>query len=158
MFSVRCFSFPISMKPSRTNRLTYLPLLIGTLLLFYVPALWADYLRQHLGRPALVTGWWLFAVMLSLGAFNARKKLSMLPLGSAAAWLRWHVAGGFLTLALFWLHARVLWPAGIYERVLTALFYLLNLSGIIGWLMQRAFPRALTDTPVASWINDTAGC
>jgi len=128
--------------------MSLLPLVAGTLLLFYIPAFWAKYLREHLGRPALVTGWWLFAALLSLGAFNARKKLSMLPLGSAAAWLRWHVAGGFLVLALFWLHTRTLWPQGTYERVLTALFYLLNLSGIIGWLMQRAFPRVLTDTGV----------
>ena len=28
------------------------------------------------------------------------------------------------------------------------MFYLLNLSGIIGWVMQRAFPRALSDTGV----------
>src|ERR1022692_928927 len=138
----------ISMKVSRTALASLLPLTAGTFLLFYIPALWAQYLRQHLGRPAFVTGWWLFAVMLSLGAFNARKKLSMLPLGNASAWLRWHVAGGFLTLALFWLHARTIWPTGIYERVLTALFYLLNLSGIIGWVMQRAYPRALNDTGV----------
>ena len=136
------------MKLSRSSFTTLLPLFAGTLLLFYIPALWAQHLRQQLGRPALVTGWWLFAVMLSLGAFNARKKLSMLPLGSAAAWLRWHVAGGFLTLALFWLHTRTLWPMGIYERVLAALFYLLNLSGILGWVMQRAYPRALNDTGV----------
>ena len=110
------------MKFSRTRFLPLLPLIAGTILLFYIPALWSNYLRQHLGRPALVTGWWLFVVMLSLGAFNARKKLSMLPLGSAAAWLRWHVAGGFLTLALFWLHACVFWPAGIYERVLRPCF------------------------------------
>jgi len=135
------------MKPASPSRPLFL-LLAGTVLLFCIPALWANYLRQHLGRPAFVTGWWLFAAMLSLGAFNARKKFSMLPLGSASAWLRWHVAGGLLSLALFWLHAGALWPMGIYERVLAGLFYLLNLSGIAGWLMQRAYPHALNDSGV----------
>jgi hypothetical protein len=56
------------------------------------------------------------------------------------------VAGGFLTLALFWLHTGGVWPAGLYERVLAAGFYLVNLSGIAGWWMQRVYPRALSDT------------
>jgi hypothetical protein len=136
------------MKFLRTVRAPWFPLLSGTLVLFAIPALWSQQLRAHLGRPALVTGWWLFGVMVFLSAFNARKKLSMLPLGTAAAWLRWHVAGGFLALALFWLHTRTLWPSGLYEQFLAGLFYLLNLSGIIGWLMQRGYPRALSDTGV----------
>jgi hypothetical protein len=124
-----------------------LPLLLGgAVILFAIPMLWARQLQTHLGRPALVTGWWLFVVMLFLCAFNARKKLAMLPLGRASTWLAWHVTGGFLTLALFWLHTGGLWPLGLYEQVLAALFYALNFSGIIGWVMQRVYPRQLGDT------------
>jgi hypothetical protein len=136
------------MRTART-RFPFLPvLLLGTLTAFLIPWLWSRQIFLQLGDPALVTGWWLFAVMLLLGAFNARKKLSMLPLGNASTWLAWHVAGGFLTLALFWLHTGALWPTGIYERVLAALFYALNLSGIVGWIMQRVYPRQLSDAGV----------
>jgi hypothetical protein len=120
----------------------------GTLVAFLIPWLWSRQMFLQLNDPALVTGWWLCAVLVLLGTFNTRKKLSMLPLGRASHWLAWHVAGGFLTLALFWLHTGSLWPTGLYERVLAALFYLLNVSGVVGWLMQRVYPRQLSDTGV----------
>jgi hypothetical protein len=136
------------MRTTQT-KLAFLPvLLLGTLVAFLIPWLWSRQIFLQLGDPALVTGWWLFAVMLFLGAFNARKKLSMLPLGNASTWLTWHVAGGLLTLALFWLHTGTLWPTGLYERVLAGLFYALNFSGILGWIMQRVYPRQLSDTGV----------
>jgi hypothetical protein len=123
-------------------------LLLGTLATFLIPWLWSRHVDYRLGNPALITGWWLFAVMLFLASFNARKKLSMLPLGRASTWLACHVVGGFLTLALFWLHTASLWPRGLYEQALAGSFYALNLSGIIGWLMQRAYPRQLSNTGV----------
>ena len=136
------------MKAARTQSAFLPAVLLGTLFAFLVPWLWSRHIFLRLGDPALVTGWWLFAVMLFLGAFNVRKKLSMLPLGNASTWLAWHVAGGFLTLALFWLHTGTFWPTGLYEQVLAALFYALNFSGIVGWLMQRVYPRHLSDTGV----------
>lgn len=134
------------MKPGMHRRSSPFRLLLGALLALAVPWWWARLRVEQLQDPAVLTGWWLFATMLFLAAFNARKKLSVIPLGSAAAWLRWHVVGGFLTLALFWLHTGSLWPTGLYEQVLAGLFYLLNLTGIIGWLLQRTYPRMLADT------------
>ena len=64
----------------------------------------------------------------------------------ASAWLRLHVAGGFLAIALFWLHARSLWPTGAHRQALAGAFYLLSASGIVGWLLQRTYPRQLADT------------
>jgi hypothetical protein len=136
------------MKLARSFNPSLLQLLGGALLLLALPAIWAEHLLARLGRPAVVTGWWLFAVILFLCAFNARKRLSMLPLGRASTWLALHVTGGFLTLALFWLHTGNLWPRGFYEQVLAGLFYALNLSGLVGWLMQRVYPRQLSDTGV----------
>ncbi|MBI3881739.1 MAG: hypothetical protein HY301_16945 [Verrucomicrobia bacterium] len=133
--------------PARKTALPWV-LLASGVLLFLLPWFWSRHLHAHLGRPALVTGWWLFAVMVFLCGFNARKRLAMLPLGSASAWLAWHVTGGFLTLALFWLHTRSLWPRGLYEQALAGLFYLLNFSGIVGWILQRAYPRMLTGSGV----------
>ena len=123
-----------------------LPLILGALTLLGVPWLWSSQARRTLGDPAVITGWWLFGVFVLLGAFNARKKLSVLPLGRASAWLRLHVAGGFLAIALFWLHTRSLWPTGAHRQALAGAFYLLSASGIVGWLLQRTYPRQLADT------------
>jgi hypothetical protein len=121
---------------------------LGAAALFAALWLAARWIRNALGDPALLTGWFLLALFLALGAFSSRKKISMLPIGSASTWLRYHVAGGFLALALFWLHARTLWPAGLYEQALAACFYLVTVSGIAGWQLQRALPRRLAATPI----------
>ena len=74
----------------------------------------------------MTTGWILFSVMVFLAAFNTRKKLAMLPLGSARVWLHAHMAGGLLALALFWLHTGSVWPHGLYLKALAACFYLVS--------------------------------
>jgi hypothetical protein len=136
------------MNSSGSSRLSFLWLWLLAAVFFCFLALWANHSRDALGNPALVTGWWLFALLVLLGAFNARKKLSMLPLGNASTWLRIHVVSGMLVIALFWLHTRTLWPSGFYERALALSFYLVSVSGIIGLLLQKALPRRLSHTGV----------
>jgi hypothetical protein len=102
------------------------------------------YLRLHLGRPAVLSGWILFAVMVGLALFNARKKLSMVPVGRASAWLAFHAVGGVLAIGLFFIHAQTVWPEGSYQRLLAILFYLVSLSGLLGIAAQRIYPRRLT--------------
>ena len=111
-----------------------------------VLVLWLDVWsrRRHLQNTSTVTGWCLLIVIFVLAGFNGRKKLSTLPLGRASWWLRAHVAGGIATLAIFWLHTGTLWPAGGYERVLAALFYAVNVSGLVGLALQELYPQALT--------------
>jgi hypothetical protein len=101
-------------------------------------------LRLHLGRPVVLTGWTLLALMVFLAAFNWRKKLSMVPVGRASFWLGLHVVGGILALGIFFLHTNAVWPEGAYEQVLAALFYLTSLSGILGLVFTRTYPRRLT--------------
>jgi hypothetical protein len=134
------------MRTTRATNYQIPALFLGSVAAFLIPWFWSQHAFLKLGNPAVITGWWLFAVILFLGLFNARKKLSTLPLGRASTWLAWHVIFGFLTLALFWLHARSLWPTGLYEQVLAAVFYGVVVSGIVGWWMQRIYPRHLTDT------------
>jgi hypothetical protein len=100
--------------------------------------------RLHLGHPAVLSGWLLFAVMFGLVLFNLRKRLSMIPLGSASAWLALHTVGGALAIGLFLIHADTFWPTGSYERLLTLLFYLVSLSGLLGFAIQRIYPRLLS--------------
>lgn len=104
--------------------------------------------RLRLGEPAFLTGWSLLATMTVLAAFNGRKRLSMVPLGSATVWLRVHIAGGLLAVAIFWLHTGRPWPTGLYEQILAALFYLVSLSGLLGAGLQRLYPPRLTQSGV----------
>ena len=102
----------------------------------------------RLGEPAILTGYTLLAAILLLGVFNARKKLSMIPVGRGSTWLAFHVVLGIFAIALFWLHLGALWPLGFYEQLLAGSFYLVSLSGVVGYLLQKALPRRLTETRV----------
>lgn len=114
--------------------------------LFAGLALHRDQAEAGLGEPAQITGYVLFALFVALASFNARKRLSMVPLGRARLWAVVHTFGGVFALALYWLHTQSLWPTGTYEQLLAGLFYLVTLTGILGWLMQRLFPARLTQT------------
>lgn len=99
-----------------------------------------------LGQPTAITGYLLLAIMLALAFFNMRKRLSMIPMGRASTWLLFHGLAGVLAIAVYWLHTATLWPLGLYEQVIAVLFYLVTLTGILGYIMQRIYPARLTHT------------
>ena len=101
---------------------------------------------QNLANHQANTGYWLLAVFVLLAVFNARKRLSMIPVIRAALWLRLHVVGGILPLALFWLHTGTLWPSGLYEQILALMFYVITINGALGYILQRVYPHYLTQT------------
>jgi len=101
-----------------------------------------------LGEPDIVTGYTLFALILLLGFFNLRKRLSMVPVGRASVWLAFHIAAGVLVIAMFWLHTGSICPGGLYEKVLASLFYLVSVTGIIGYALSRALPRRLAQIEI----------
>lgn len=119
----------------------------GISLAFLVVLLFASYrIRLKLGLPELLTGWSLFVLMMWLTFFNARKRLSMLPLATARNWLILHVVVGLIAVPLFWLHTGVVWPTGLYEQVLALLFYLVSANGLLGFLLLEIYPARLTQT------------
>ena len=96
--------------------------------------------------PAILTGYLQLALLVGLALFAARKRLSMFPVGNASIWATVHVMVGLLVAAVFWLHSGTLWPDGLYEQVLTALFYIVIGGGILGYLLQRVLPARLTQS------------
>lgn len=102
-----------------------------------------DRLTVELQDTGALTGWSLLLVMLFLGLFNVRKRLSMVPLGTAATWLKLHVVLGVTLAPLFWLHTRSIWPGGLYEQLIAALFYLAFVSGLAGYVLSRVVPRRI---------------
>jgi hypothetical protein len=93
--------------------------------------------------PSVISGYVALGVMILLMLFNWRKKLSMLPIISARVWLVFHVLFGLLLLGLFWLHTGSVWPTGLYEQIIVALFYLVSVSGIIGYVLSTSIPSRL---------------
>ena len=95
-----------------------------------------------------LTGYLMLGTMIFLALFNVRKRLSMLVLGNASTWLTLHVVIGVFALAVYWLHTRTIWTGGMYEKALAILFYLTVLSGIVGYVIQRFYPRLMTQTGI----------
>jgi hypothetical protein len=96
-------------------------------------------------RPApLVSGLVLFAFILLLALFNARKKLPFLPLLKASTWLQVHIYAGLFSMALFLIHIEFKLPRGWLETILAALFVAVSLSGVVGLAISRWVPTRLT--------------
>ena len=119
---------------------------IGTFALLAAIALtlWAHArFSRALPDYAFLTGWILFAAMLVLTFYNARKKLSFLPLGNSETWLQIHIYLGLFTALLFFIHLNFRAPSGGFEITLAALFALVTGSGVVGLLFSRVLPRRL---------------
>jgi hypothetical protein len=94
---------------------------------------------------SFLTGWLLVGAFLLLAAYNLRKKLPSLPLGSAATWLRLHAWLGLVTVALFLAHTGPDLPNGGLETALWLLFVALLATGVLGLALSRLVPRPLTE-------------
>ena len=95
-------------------------------------------------RFSYVSGWVLLAVILFLAAYNARKKLPFLPLGTSESWLQFHIYAGLFTAVLFAIHVRFKMPTGWFEGTLAWLYALVMVSGFAGLFLSRAVPKVLT--------------
>ena len=71
--------------------------LVCSALAIWVHAEFAD----SIPRFAYLSGWALFLVILALTFYNARKKISFLPLLTSRAWLQFHIYAGLLTAVFF---------------------------------------------------------
>ena len=101
-------------------------------------------LEARFPHLAYLTGWVLLGLCLFLTAYNARKKLPVLPFLSSRAWLQLHAYAGLFAGVLFLFHLRLSFPAGLFNLALAALFVAVSLSGIAGWWLSRVIPRRLT--------------
>jgi hypothetical protein len=97
-----------------------------------------------LHRADFLSGWLLFATLLVLTLLNLRKKVTVLPIGSAAAWLQVHVYAGWLSVVLFLLHVGWRWPDGPLETTLGALYVVVTGSGFVGLALSRMLSKRLT--------------
>ena len=92
----------------------------------------------------MLSGWFFLAVMTFLALFNVRKKFSVPPLIPARLWLQMHIYGGIFTLVPYFFHVGFEIPTGTVERLLALLYVGVMVSGVVGLIMTRVFPRRLT--------------
>jgi hypothetical protein len=122
---------------------------IAAALVFFGVAGHAYQSWRHAQDATPLSGYILIVLFLMLGLFSSRKKLAMLPAGRAAYWTAAHSVGGLMAIGLYFVHTSgTVWPGGSAERLLAALFYLVSLSGLIGYALQRLLPSRLTQAGV----------
>jgi hypothetical protein len=97
-----------------------------------------------LHRATFSSGYLLILGIFFLAAFNVRKKLSFLPLGSATTWLQLHIYVSLVVIAVFVMHVEARLPSGPFETVLFTLFVLVASSGVYGLIITRRIPRQIT--------------
>jgi len=114
-----------------------------TMIVIALVWLWVRMRQRNLAPTSFATGYIMLAAVLFLAAYNARKKLPFLPLGSSAAWLQWHLYVGAGSLAVFMLHAGLRSPSGILETALACVYLCTFGSGIVGLYLTRMIPAQL---------------
>lgn len=99
--------------------------------------------EMSLRDAAFLNGWLLFAGMVFLALFNARKKLPFQPLMAASTWLQIHVYLGLICALLFLLHSDFRLPNGLFEILLWATTVALFVTGTLGLVISRRLPLRL---------------
>lgn len=100
--------------------------------------------RSQLKNASFTSGYFLLAAVLFLTAYNWRKRLTVVPLGSSAFWLQLHIYIGFSSIAVFLAHIGFRWPNGMFETTLAAAFAIVASSGIYGLYLSRSVPKKLS--------------
>ena len=97
-----------------------------------------------LHNKSYFSGWALAGLIITLTAYSIRKKISVLPIGTATSWLQFHVYLGLLSGLVFVIHVDWKIPTGWFEILLGLMFSSLFLSGAIGYYLDRRLPPLLT--------------
>ncbi|WP_028794487.1 hypothetical protein [Thalassobaculum salexigens] len=104
----------------------------------------------HLAETTLhdtrfVTGWILLILIAALALFEARRRIPVLPLGSASAWEQVHIYAGWFAVAVFLTHTGFGLPDGPFEVALWIPFVAVAISGTVGIWLNRILPRRMRD-------------
>ena len=92
---------------------------------------------------SFVSGYLLALLLVCLASFSVRKAIVAPPIGRVATWLRLHVLGGWLAVALFAIHVDFRIADGWIEGSLALLFVLTAVSGVVGSILNRVLSRRL---------------
>lgn len=117
------------------------------LCLFTMTALVAFFIQvldSGLGNTSEFSGWLLASCFLILLLYQARKRLSMFPLGNINYWLQAHLYLGIFAFYVFLSHLHWQLPKGWLDLLLASSFLIVLISGILGIILIRYSPSRLT--------------
>ena len=98
----------------------------------------------RLGHASYVTGITCFSALLMLMLYGLRRRIPILPLGSASVWTQIHIYTGLFATAVYVMHVPSLIGAGIFECGLSIVFWIVSVSGFYGIYASRTLPIRLT--------------
>jgi len=129
----------------RAKRISISIVFLASLVLLFIINIIAYQQEAHLIRSEILTGYSLFGIFVLLSLFNIRKRFPVVPqLGRAYWWHQIHLVFGLLGVLLYMTHVGTWWPDPGYERWVTAFFYIVILSGLLGVFLQYRLPKKLT--------------
>jgi len=128
---------------ARRRLVNIVALIIAVMVIFFV-CRWQANAVHH---DSFTTGYILISAVFFLTAYGFRKKIPVLPLGSASSWLQFHIYVGLASVFVFLIHIGFRIPNGIFETVLAASFVLVASSGIFGLYLTRAIPKRISRLP-----------
>ncbi|MCG8650741.1 MAG: hypothetical protein MI861_12965 [Pirellulales bacterium] len=101
-------------------------------------------LEGRLSHSAFFTGGTLLAAVLLLALFGLRRRLPILPLGSASTWMQIHLYTGLFAFGVYLIHVPAIVAGGVFECGLSIVFLVVSGSGFYGLYVSRTLPRRLT--------------
>ena len=125
----------------RTRRTIALIATAIAILIVYLAAWMED---SRLGHASFLTGMTCLSALILLIMFGVRRRIPILPLGSASTWTQIHIYTGLFATAVYIMHVPALIGAGIFECVLSILFWIVSASGCYGIYASRTLPKRLT--------------
>jgi len=111
-------------------------------LAFLVAILAVD--RLSLVKTELLSGPCLFALLVGLAGYGARRRLPVAAASRASTWMQLHTTLGLVSIALFFVHTGGRLPTGVLERALALTFTTVTLTGVIGIWLSRSLLRRLS--------------
>ena len=102
-----------------------------------------DIVELSLAVQQYYSGWLMIILISVLFAYFAKKRLSILPLGSNSNWVQWHYYFGLFLLATFLIHTELSIPQGYVDLAMATAFMVVIVTGVIGVMLNRVLARRL---------------
>jgi hypothetical protein len=126
---------------SRAIARRFAPCAVVTIVFLVMNAVRSWYAAK-LGNESFFTGYSLAAIVACLLLLGVRKRVANHAWGKVAIWQRAHHYMGMLSIVAYALHANFI-TTGWLESLLAISYWLIALSGILSWYINKSAPRLL---------------
>lgn len=125
----------------RTRRTIALLATLAAAFIVWIVA-WLE--EGRLGHASYFTGITCLCSLLLLMLYGIRRRIPVLPVGSASTWTQIHIYTGLFATIVYVMHVPALLGAGLFECGLSIVFWIVSASGFYGIYASRTLPKRLT--------------